>query len=48
MKLKRLLHRAYTWLPPQTWPEVYGVLTAMLLSTLTLMYALDWLKAVLP
>jgi len=39
---------SWTWPYPQSWRQVYAVITTMLLGFLALAYLLDWLKGLLP
>lgn len=40
--------RPWTWPYPQTWRQVYAVITTMLLGFLAVAYLLDWLKGLIP
>lgn len=48
MKPTPLLRRVWHWLPPQTWSEIYAVITVLLLGFLAVAYLLAWLKGTLP
>ena len=39
--------RPWQWPHPQSWREVYAVITGLLLGFLAVAYALDWLKQAL-
>ncbi len=47
MKLSLALHRLWSWLPPETWAEVYAVIFTLLLLFLTLTCLFHALKGAL-
>lgn len=48
MKPEPTLRRIWNWLPPQTWPEIFGVITLQLLAVIAAAFLLDTLKGLLP
>lgn len=48
MKLYTLLRRIWDCLPPQTWPQIFGIIALLLLAFLAAAFGDAWLKGTLP